>query len=262
MNFSAILSTEFLKLRRSGITWITFGVYVFMASVAGFFMWIIQNPGMADTLGLLGTKAKFAFGDQRADWPSFLAFIVQMAGIGGLMMSAVIVTYVFGREYAEGTAKNLLALPISRILFVFAKLIVSTLWFFSLSLCLFVSSFIVGSIIGLEGLSASVFVDTSVKILVLIVLCMGCSTLVSWIAVMNRGYFGPLGYAIFTIMIAMIFGNTGWGVWIPWSIAGLYSGAAGPETSLIFANYCVIALTFVVGLALTIYHEEYADNCQ
>ncbi|HKL85222.1 MAG TPA: ABC transporter permease, partial [Treponemataceae bacterium] len=229
---------------------------------AGFFMWIIQNPGMADTLGLLGTKAKFAFGEQAADWPSFLAFIVQMAGIGGLIMSAVVVTYVYGREYAEGTAKNLLALPIPRRSFVFAKLLVSAFWFLSLSLTLFISSFIAGWAIGLTGLTAAIVINTGIKILVLTLLCMGCSTLVSWVAVINQGYFGPLGYAIFTLMIAMIFGNTGWGPWIPWSIVGLYSGAAGPETGLSLVSYIIIAGTFLLGLALTMHHEVFADNSQ
>ncbi|GAB1484865.1 ABC transporter permease [Treponema sp.] len=262
MSFTTILATEVLKLRRSGITWISFGVYAFMAGVAGLFMWILKNPGLADTLGLLGTKAKFAFGDQAATWPAFLAFILQMAGIGGLIMSAVVVTYVFGREYAEGTAKNLLALPPSRSHFVLAKLIISALWFLSLSVFLLISSLIAGASIGLGDLPGELLMSTSLRILLITVLCMGCAPLVSWIAVSSHGYFGPLGYAIFTIMLALIFANTGWGPWIPWSIVGLYSGAAGPDTGLSLANYMLVALAFFVGLGLTMHHEIYADNCQ
>ena len=46
------------------------------------------------------------------DWPAFLPFIVEMGAIGGLIMISVIVAFVFGREYTEGMAKNMLALPI------------------------------------------------------------------------------------------------------------------------------------------------------
>ncbi len=101
---------------------------------AGFFMWMMMNPGMARTLGLLGQKAKFAFGGQSLDWPSFLTLIVEMGGVGGLIICSIIVAYVFGREYVEGTAKNLLALPIPRSRFVLAKIVVSAAWFAALTL--------------------------------------------------------------------------------------------------------------------------------
>jgi hypothetical protein len=49
---------------------------------------------------------------------------------------------------------------------------------------------------------------------------------------------------------------------VPWTIVGLYSGAAGPEITLGWGSFAVIAMTFLIGLALTIRHEVYADNVQ
>ncbi len=128
MRLAGIVRTEILKLRRCRVGGITFAVYAFMAFMGGFLLWVMRHPDVAGRLGLLGQKARFAFGDQPLDWRTFLSFVAQMAGIGGLIMSAVIVTFVFGREYAEGTAKNMLGLPIPRRRFVLAKLIVSGLW--------------------------------------------------------------------------------------------------------------------------------------
>ena len=142
MRFPSVVATEFMKLRRSKVTWMTFAAYAFMAAMAGFFMWMTKNPGMARNLGLIGQKANFAFGGGATDWPAFLPFIVEMGAIGGLIMSSVIVAFVFGREYTEGMAKNMLALPIPRSWFVLGKLVVSAAWFALLTLWLIAASYL------------------------------------------------------------------------------------------------------------------------
>ena len=112
-------------IRSSGQAIMTFAAYTFMAAMAGFFMWMMKNPGVARSMGLIGQKANFAFGGGAADWPAFLSFVVVMGAVGGLIMISVIVAFVFGREYTEGMAKNMLALPIPRSWFVLGKIVVS-----------------------------------------------------------------------------------------------------------------------------------------
>jgi ABC-2 type transport system permease protein len=262
MIFPSVVATEFTKLRRSKVTWISLAVYAFMVAIAGFFMWMMMNPGMARSIGLLGQKAQFAFGGQSLDWPTFLTFIVEMGGVGGLIMCSVIVAYVFGREYAEGTAKNMLALPIARSRFVLAKIIVSAVWFAILTLWIIAETYLVGSLLRIAGLTTALFLAAAEKLLVLALLSLCCAVLVAWVAVETQGYFAPLGFSIFTSLLAMVFGHTGWGPWVPWSIVGQYSGAAGPETALGWGSFVVIAATFLLGTALTIRHEVFADNGQ
>ncbi len=262
MRFPSVVATEFMKLRRSKVTWMTFAAYAFMAVVAGFFIWIMRNPGMARSLGLIGQKANFAFGGGAADWPAFLSFVVVMGAVGGLILSSIIVAFVFGREYTEGMAKNMLALPIPRSWFVLGKLVVSAAWFALLTLWLIGAAWIAGSLLGLTGLTAGLFVATGEKLMILALMAFCCAALVAWIAVETRGYFAPLGFAIFTLVLANVFGHTGWGPYVPWTIVGLYSGAAGPEITLGWGSFAVIAMTFLIGLALTIRHEVYADNVQ
>lgn len=262
MKFAAVVSTEFLKLRRSKVTWVTLAVYTFMVGIAGFFMWLMKNPGLAERLGVFGQKAQFAFGGEPIDWTTFLGFIVQMGGIGGLIMSSVIVTYVFGREYAEGTAKNLLALPVARRSFVFAKIIVSAAWFGFLTLWMLPGTFIVGSLVGIGDLQASLFSAAAGRLLALALMSLCCAFLTAWVAVETRGYFAPLGFCIFTLLLAVIFAATGWGPWVPWSVVGIYSGAAGPDAQLGWGSFIVIAVTAAVGITLTVRHEVRADNLQ
>jgi ABC-2 type transport system permease protein len=240
----------------------TFAAYAFMAVVAGFFMWMMLKPDLARNLGLIGQKANFAFGGGGTDWPAFLTFIVEMGGIGGLIMSSIIAAYVFGREYTEGTAKNMLALPIPRSRFVLGKIVVTLVWFALLTLWMIAVTLLTGWLLGLTGLTAGLFLAATGKLFVLALMSLCCAVLVAWVAVQTRGYFAPLGFAIFTLVLANVFGHTGWGPYVPWTIVGLYSGAAGPETTLGWGSFVVIAMTFLIGTALPIRHEVYADNMQ
>jgi ABC-2 type transport system permease protein len=159
-------------------------------------------------------------------------------------------------------AKNMLALPIPRSWFVLGKLVVSAAWFALLTLWLMAATLVAGSLLGLAGMTTALFLAAAGKLMILALMAFCCAALVAWIAVETRGYFAPLGFAIFTLVLANVFGHTGWGAYVPWTIVGLYSGAAGPEATLGWGSFVVIAITFLTGLALTIRHEVYADNVQ
>ena len=125
--FAQVLATEFLKLRRSKVTWLTLA---------------------ALSLGPLGDRAvhvdRARAGPRRAARPArhegeprrargdvagvLLDAHARSSASAGCCCSSFIVAYVFGREYAEGTAKNLLALPVGRHWFVLAKLVVAAVW--------------------------------------------------------------------------------------------------------------------------------------
>jgi ABC-2 type transport system permease protein len=262
MIFPRVVATELTKLRRSKVTWVSLAVYAVIVVIAGAFLWMVKNPEVARSIGLVGQKAQFAFGGQPVDWSSFMSYISVMGGVGGLIMCSVIVSYVFGREYVEGTAKNMLCLPTPRSYFVFAKIIVSALWFLLLNLWMIAVSYAVGTILGLGGLTSAIFLTATGQLLRLALMSLCCSLLVAWIAVESRGYFAPLGFSIGTMALASVFGRTGWAPWVPWSIVGLASGVAGPDTGLSAGSYLVIIFTFLLGTALVIRHEVFADNKQ
>ena len=49
---TAALTTEFLKLRRSKVTWATLGAFSIVPAAIALFMWIVREPGRAAQLGL------------------------------------------------------------------------------------------------------------------------------------------------------------------------------------------------------------------
>ena len=72
-------------------------------------MYILADPERARRMGLIGQKAQFAGGS--SDWPAYFAFLAQGATVGGFVLFAFVIAWVFGREFSDGTVRYLLALP-------------------------------------------------------------------------------------------------------------------------------------------------------
>ncbi|MBN1940328.1 MAG: ABC transporter permease [Candidatus Aminicenantes bacterium] len=256
-----VLFTEFLKLRRSKITWLSLLAFSLVPLGGGLFMWIVREPGRAAKLGLLGTKASFV--GLEATWAGYFGMLVQAVGIVGMLLLSVIAAYLFGREYSERTAKNMLALPAGRHWFALAKFCVALAWFGAIIVFCLAESFAVGALLGLPGLTAGIAARGIGEVL----LASGISFLVmpvtAWIATLGKGYLPPLGFAILTLLLGTILGATGWGKWFPWSIVPLFAGTAGPRAeTLAPASLVVVVLTFAVGVVATIVQYRWADNTQ
>ncbi len=259
--FGQVLAAEFLKLRRAKTTWGSLLVLSMAPLAIALFMWIVREPGRAARLGLLGTKADLS--GITATWPSFFSMLTLIVGVGGTLLLAFVVAYVFGREYSEGTAKNMLGLPVGRHEFVLAKLIVAAVWWLALVLAVLAESFAVGAALALPGFSTALAVHGVANAL----LAAGISYLlvppVAWIATLGRGYLPPLAFALVTLALGNLFEHTGWSVWFPYSIVPTLIGMVGsPAATLPWGSYLVVALTFLAGIAATIAQLRWADNTQ
>lgn len=261
MRLATVIGTELLKLRRSKITWLTWLAFSIAPVVGGLFMWILKEPDRARALGLLGTKAQVAGGS--ADWPSFAAALVQMTCVGGMVLTAVIATYVFGREYSDRTAKNMLALPVRREMFVIAKLLVVALWFAVLVAAIFVEGVAIGLALDLPAFSWGLLGRTAGDVALSAAMCCLLVPPVAWIATLGRGYLPPLGFAIVTFVLGNVFAATGWGKWFPYAIVPLFTGIAGPRVSMLEpGSYVVVLLVFAAGIAATVWQVRSADDTE
>ncbi|PKQ15008.1 MAG: hypothetical protein CVT67_11480 [Actinobacteria bacterium HGW-Actinobacteria-7] len=261
MMFTSVLATEFLKLRRCKVTWFTFAGLSMGPLGLALFMWIVREPGRAAQLGLLGTKANLS--GLEATWPAYLSTLTLLVGIGGMLLLSFIVAYVFGREYTEVTAKNMLALPVARHWFVMAKLVVAAVWWLVLTVAVLAEAMVVGFALSLPGFSATMAIGAVGNALVAAGISYLLVPVVAWITTAGRGYMPPLGFAIAMMALGNIFGKTGWAEWFPWSIVPLMIGMVGnPVESLPAGSFVVLGFMFVAGTAATILQLRYADNAQ
>ncbi|HUX42773.1 MAG TPA: ABC transporter permease [Rectinemataceae bacterium] len=261
------LLCEFLKLRRSVVIRVSFAAWAAGIFFIAFFMWIVMNPGAAATFGLIGDKASFTFGGEGKDWAGYLHVNLMLGAVLGVLFSSIILAWIFGREYVEGTAKNFLALPIGRWTFVAAKVVVAACWLAALLLLTIAGTWLAGTLLALPGWSPALFGLATARLLFISLMSFFVALPVAWIAEATRGYFGPMGYAIGTMFVANFFSHTGWAPWCPWTIVLLAAGpgfdaAATSAPSLGWGSWLVVTATAALGIVLAIFHVERADNAQ
>jgi ABC-2 type transport system permease protein len=260
MTFLRVLSTEFLKLKRTRIPWVLTVVYCLAPLMLGLMMMVLKNPELGRRLGLVAAKAQLTVGV--ADWPTYLQ-ITGFLFVGGFIIMGVVQAFVFGREYAEGTAKNLLTLPVGRAVLVAAKLVVSAAWFLCMAALVYAEALTLGRLIGLPGFSAALLAASLRQAARLAVEVLLLSSVPAWIAVAGRGYLAPLGFSILMLLLGDLFAHTGWGPWIPWSILLLSAGAGGADAPVPGAGSLLVLIgVFAAGFAATWLHLERVDNTQ
>ena len=257
--FATVLATEFMKLRRCKVTWATLGGLSMAPLGIALFMWIVREPGRAAELGLLGTKANLS--GLEATWPSFFYMLTIIVGIGGMILLPFIMAYLFGREYEDETAKNMLALPVERHWFVLAKLVVAFAWWLVLVFAVLAESFLIGSALGLPGFSAPLALAAIGDAFAAAAISYLLAPIAAWITTLGRGQVGAIGFALLMLGLGNLFGKTGWAVWFPWSIVPLLVGMVGtPAEAMPAGSYVVLALAFVAGVAGTIAQLRWADS--
>src|SRR5699024_8291151 len=99
--------------------WLTTAAFTIAPLMAGFFMIVLKDPDMAKNAGFISTKAQIA---GEATWPSYLNLYAQIIAVGGIFVFGFVNSWIFGREYADNTITDLLALPYRSALSVPAKL--------------------------------------------------------------------------------------------------------------------------------------------
>jgi len=257
--FLAALWAEALKARRSRITPLTAAGFLLLPLAGGLFMVILKNPAQAQAWGLISTKAQLTAGV--ADWPSYLGMLPEGIAVGGAILFAMITSWVFGREFSDHTAKELMALPTSRLAIVSAKFVLLGLWAMALTLLVVVAGLGVGWAVGIPGWSSNLGWTSIHSILSIAFFTFLLMPFVALVASWGRGYLPPIGWTIFSLVLANIVSYLGWGDWFPWAIPVLVSGMVKSQSELAgLHSYVVIVLAFIAGLSATLAWWQKADQ--
>jgi len=249
-NFLSALWAEALKARRSKVPLFTTAGFLILPLVSGLFMLILKDPEKAKELGIISVKAQLVGGV--ADWPSLFGMLNMGTGIAGALLFAMITAWVFGREFADHTAKELLAIPTSRGAIVSAKFVLLLLWLMSLAIFIFVITLGVGAVVDIPAWSPALAWTSFGSLLLIATLTIMLMPLVAWFASAGRGYLPPLGWAFLTMALAQIAVVMGWGEWFPWAVPGLLSDFSGTQSGpLGLHSYLVVWAVFISGVSGT-----------
>jgi ABC-2 type transport system permease protein len=245
---AAALWAEMLKVRRSRVPGVTVVAFTVAGLVGGLFMFVFQDLGRAQSLGLLGTKAQIAGG--QADWDGYFALTAQIIAVGGLLVFGLIVIWLFGREFSDGTAKDLLALPTSRGAVVAAKQLVALGWCLLLTAQVTIITLVIGFQLHLPGWSAQTALRGLATVLATALLTVALAMTYGLVASAGRGYLVAVAAMFVSLFAAQVVAALGYGAWFPWSVPSLLSGVAGPDQSS--PGPWGIAGAMVVGVAASV----------
>jgi ABC-2 type transport system permease protein len=253
------LWTELLKARRSRLPWLTAAAFALTTGVGGLFMFILQDPRRARSLGLLGTKAEIAGGP--ADWPRYLAFEAQTMAVGGMVIFGVTTIWLFGREFSDHTVKDLLALPTPRSAIVAAKLLLGFAWSLLMALEMFLLGLLVGWSLHLPGWSSAAASQGLVRLVVTTLMTQALVAVLALAASVGRGYLAAFGVMFGVVFVSQVVAALGYGHLFPWSVPAIYSGLAGPERPVVGPlGFVLVAATASACMAATALWWQRADQ--
>jgi ABC-2 type transport system permease protein len=222
----------------------------------GFLIFLAKNPELSRSLGLVGAKANLT-AYYATDWPSYLGLSAMMIAAAGFFLFILIISWVFGREFADGTLKDMLAVPVSRSSILLAKFIVVGLWSGLLTMGIFILGLVMGAIVKLPHGSVGVVLQGGGRVAITACLVFAVVVPFAFLASVGRGYLLPVGVAVLTLIMANLLLVIGWGDYFPWGIPAIY---AQGKDSLPPISYVIVILTGLAGMVVTYLWWKYADQ--
>jgi ABC-2 type transport system permease protein len=256
LNLSDMIWIESRKAIRSRMPlWTALGA-LFMPLGISFLIFVSKNPAISKKLGLISAKADL-IAYSATDWSTYLGLFGQLMAAGGFLLFILIISWVFGREFADGTLKDMLAVPVQRSSILLAKFILVVIWSVALTIVIFIAGLVMGALIKLPGGSLNVILQSSDLVLITSSLAIMVVMPFAFFASVGRGYLLPVGLAVLTLMMTNLVVIIGWGEYFPWAVPGLYAQGKSPLSA---ASYWVVILTGLAGMLGTYLWWKYADQ--
>jgi len=255
-NLSDMIWIELRKAIRSRMPlWTALGS-LFMPLGIAFLIFVSKNPEISQKLGLISVKANL-IAYSATDWPTYLGLFGQIIAAGEFFLLVLAISWVFGREFADGTLKDMLSVPVQRSSILLGKFIVVAVWSAMLTLVIFIAGLVMGAVIKLPGGSIRVILQGSALVLITACLVIAVVMPFALFASVGRGYLLPMGVAVLALMMANVVAIVGWGAYFPWAVPGLY---AQGKSSLPPISFWIVFLTGLAGMIATYLWWKYADQ--
>jgi ABC-2 type transport system permease protein len=160
------------------------------------------------------------------DWTGFLLGAAQITGAGGMGGFAVVLAWMFGREFGDGTITGLFALPVRRSTIAFAKILIYAAWALGMSVALGICLLLVGAVAGLGPLTLD-NAEMLGRQIALGAMSAAIAVPVAWAATLSRSVLGGVSVAIGLVVVAQVSVLAGLGGWMPLAAPALWALSEG-----------------------------------
>ena len=235
MKILSFVGCEALKVLRSSVFWIVVSAFATMPIMLG----LVTYINAAD-----------------ASWEPYLTDL--LGSITALLVIGFSFTacWVFGREYTDKTISELLVKPVSKLYVVLSKFIVIFLWDVLLAFFMFAVVFIMGILIGLNGGSGVLIMNSFLAFMATSLLIMVVSTISALLANVSKGYLAPIGFAFLIVIISNVVAQAGLAAYFPWTIPALFIS----NVPLGFVSIAILAITGITGFVGTVAWWRFAEQ--
>ncbi len=255
-SLSDMIWIELRKAIRSRMPlWTALGS-LFMPLGVAFLLFVARNPDISQKLGLVSAKANL-MAYAATDWASYMALCAEVISLGGFFVLLLAISWLFGREFVDGTLKDMLAVPVERFSILLAKFIVVAIWSVALTLVIGIFDLFLGALLGLPGGSRGVVLHGTAVMAVTACLVVGVVLPFAFFASLGRGYLLPIGLAVLSVMAANLLFLLGWGDYFPWAVPILYAQGKSP---IALVSYAIVVFTGLAGMAGTYLWWKKADQ--
>lgn len=234
---NAAIRVEMLKLALSPVgTIATLAIVVGMIALLG-----------GITAGVLGGNPELiaqAGPAASLDWSGLLAGAAQITAVAGILGPGVVLAWMFGREFTDGTITGLFALPVTRGRIALAKFVAFAIWVALVSTVLTAGVLLLGYSLGYGTPSGGSWAALG-RLWTLSMLSAGVSVPVAWIATVTRSLLAAVGVTIALVAGAQVGALAGAGAWMPLAAPALWAMGDGSDVTAVQLGLCaVVAFAF------------------
>ncbi|MGC5617731.1 ABC transporter permease [Georgenia sp. Z1491] len=182
------------------------------------------------------------------DWGGLLAGAAQITAVTALLGFGIVLAWMFGREFSDGTITGLFALPVGRTRIALAKLTVYLLWAMLVSTAAVLGVFVLGLLIGYGAPDSGTWAALG-RLWALAMFSAGLAIPVAWIATVTRSLLAGVASTIALIVLAQVGALAGAGGWMPLAAPALWAmsdGTAVPPTQLALTAGCAVVFIALV----------------
>lgn len=215
----AALRVESLKLTRSPVGAIA--TIAIIVGTVGLLSAITAGvaSGNPDLIAKSGPAASL-------DWGGLLAGSVQITAVAALLGFGIVLAWIFGREFADGTIVGLFALPTSRSRIALAKVTVHLTWAILVSTSIVLGILTLGLALGYGVPERSTWAALA-RLWTLAVFSACLVIPVAWIATATRSVLAAVASTIALIVLGQFGALSGVGGWVPAATPALWAMSNG-----------------------------------
>ncbi len=220
--FADALAVEARKAVSARVPWATGALLAMGVSALASTVVLAARSGNAELVAKLGPGAA------SGDWTALLFGAAQISSAAGLLASGVVVAWIYGREFAEGTVSALFGLPVNRGTVAMAKACVYAVWSVAVALAAALLLLAAGVAIGLglpdAGALAGLARQAALGVLTALV-----AMPAGWASTLGRGLLPGIAAAVGILVAAQVFVLADAGTWLPFVAPALW--ALAPSAS-------------------------------